>query len=245
MALYARIKQYFDPPAPVMEARIFVHLMRHGQAYHNLGHSIDQTNVQSYAIPDPPLTDEGIKQAKAARERMAERCAVPNLVLTSPLARTIETTLHVFPVANNGSRAAQPPIVAYDDLRESGAYLCNVRQDLTVLTDSYSHKGIDFATLSPVVPPIKSATRTKQRSHIVRKEILIIAEIIRQGGGIWKGIYIQGPSVKNVRWYGHSNVRKDIHIVVVSHGSFMKYLLSGKSYPQVHQLPGQKLTDFM
>ncbi|RAL66216.1 hypothetical protein DID88_005888 [Monilinia fructigena] len=98
MALYARIKQYLNPPAPFMEASIFVHLMRHGEAYHNLGHSIDQINEQSYAIPDPPLTDEGIKQAKGARERMAERCAVPNIVLVSPLARTIETTLHVFPV---------------------------------------------------------------------------------------------------------------------------------------------------
>ncbi|KAA8574048.1 hypothetical protein MFRU_001g01310 [Monilinia fructicola] len=239
MALYARIKQYLDPPAPVMEARVFVHLMRHGEAYHNLGHSNDQINVQSYAIPDPSLTDEGIKQAKAARERMAERCAVPDLVLTSPLARTIETTLHIFPVVNNGSRAPQPQIVAYDDLRESGAYLCNVRQDLTVLIDGYSHKGIDFATLSPVVPPIKSVIRTAQRSHVVRKEILSIAKIIRQGGGIWKGIYIQGPSVKNVGRYRGSNASKDIHIVVVSHGSFMKHLLPGKLYPQVYQLPGQ------
>ncbi|KAF7872565.1 hypothetical protein EAF04_003486 [Stromatinia cepivora] len=225
MVLCSSIKQYFAPAAPKLKTRIFVHLMRHGEAYHNLGHLDGQINLQSYDIPDPRLTDEGIRQARSATKKMAKRCPVPNIVLTSPLTRTLETTLHVFPITSNGSMSHQPQIVAYDDLRESGAYLCNVRQPVFDLETHYNRMGADFSTLSPVIPPMNNIIRAKQRAEIARMEIARIARIIRKGGGFWKGVYIQGAAVQTVGWRLRTKVGGDIHIVVISHGSFMKYLL--------------------
>ncbi|ESZ92922.1 hypothetical protein SBOR_6695 [Sclerotinia borealis F-4128] len=225
MALYERIKRHFASPAPGLETRVFVHLMRHGEAYHKLGHVHGQVNPQSYAIPDPFLTDEGNEQAKSAREYMAERCPVPHIVLTSPLARTVETALHVFPTTTSGSITSQPQIVAYDDLRECGPFLCNVRQGVSELADEYNNKGVDFSALSPVIPPMHSVIRAEQRAEMVSKELLRIAKMIRKGGGIWKGVYVKGPAGQSVGWPLRTYVMEDIHIVVISHGTFMKYLL--------------------
>ncbi|KAJ8071613.1 hypothetical protein OCU04_001936 [Sclerotinia nivalis] len=225
MVLSSCIRQYFAPTAPKLETKIFVHLMRHGEAYHNLGHFNSQINLKSYDIPDPSLTEKGLKQVRSAQKEMAKRCPVPNIVLTSPLIRTVDTALHVFPITNNGSVSHQPQIVAYDDLRESGAYLCNVRQGVSDLETHYNHMGMDFTALSPVVPPMKGVIRATQRAEIVRKQISRIARIIRKGGGFWKGVYIQGAAVHTGGWRLRTKVKGDIHIVVISHGSFMKYLL--------------------
>ncbi|CAD6453787.1 f6d15931-3385-4669-a62b-4f1c6961c0f8 [Sclerotinia trifoliorum] len=224
MVLSSRIKQCFAPTAPKREIKIIVHLMRHGEAYHNLGHFNGKINPESYNIPDPRLTKEGLKQAKSAQKKMAKCCPVPNIVLTSPLIRTIETTLYVFP-NTNGSISHGLQIVAYDDLREIGAYLCNVRQEVLELETQYNQMGVDFTALSPVIPPMKDAIRAKQRAEIVRKEILKIARIIRKGGGFWKGVYIQGAAVQTFGWSLRKKTRGDVHIVLISHGSFMKSLL--------------------
>ncbi|TGO78091.1 hypothetical protein BELL_0079g00100 [Botrytis elliptica] len=222
MVLCFPLKQYFGHRKTDIEPRTFIHLVRHGEAYHNLGHSNGKINPKSYDIQDPYLTCKGIEQAQSTREQMTRRCPVPNLVLTSPLTRTLETTLHIFPFANNVSIYPQPQIVAYDDLRESGAYFCNVRQATLDLANSYDHKGVDFTALSPVVPPMKSVIRTKQRAEIVRKQILVISKLIKKGGGLWKGIYIQGTGQNTGP---RMRMKQDVHIVVVSHGSFMEYLL--------------------
>ncbi|KAM0182895.1 hypothetical protein ACHAPC_006725 [Botrytis cinerea] len=224
MLLCFPLKQYFGHTKTDTdtEPRTFIHLVRHGEAYHNLGRINKKINPKSYDIQDPYLTHKGIEQAKSTRQQMTKRCPVPNLVLTSPLIRTLETSLHIFPFANDVSIYPQPQIVAYDELRENGTYLCNVRQKTFDLTNNYEHKGVDFTALSPVVPPMKCVLRGKQRAEIVRKQILVISKLIRKGGGLWKGVYIQGAGRDIVP---HLQVEQDIHIVVVSHGSFMEYLL--------------------
>lgn len=216
------LKQYFGHTKTDTEPRTFIHIVRHGEAYHNLGHINQKINPKSYDIQDPHLTHKGIEQAKSTRDQMTKRCPVPNLVLTSPLIRTLETSLHIFPFATDGSIYPQPQIVAYDELRENGTYLCNVRQKTFDLTNNYEHKGVDFTALSPAVPPMKCVLRGKQRAEIVRKQILVISKLIRKGGGLWKGVYIQGTG-QNIA--PHLEVKQDIHIVVVSHGTFMEYLL--------------------
>ncbi|TGO28267.1 hypothetical protein BPAE_0030g00530 [Botrytis paeoniae] len=222
MVLCFPLKQYFDHTETDTESRTFIHLVRHGEAYHNLGHSNGKINPKSYDIQDPYLTFRGIEQAKSTREQMTKHCPVPNIILTSPLIRTLETTLHIFPFAKDASIYPQPQIVAYDDLRESGAYFCNVRQTTTDLANNYEHKGVDFTALSPVVPPMKSVIRTKQRAGIVRKQVLTISKLIRKGGGLWNGVYIQGTGQNTEP---RMQMKQDVHIVVVSHGSFMEYLL--------------------
>ncbi|KAF7944548.1 uncharacterized protein EAE97_005181 [Botrytis byssoidea] len=222
MVLCFPFKQYFSHTEIDTEPRTFIHLVRHGEAYHNLGHINGKINPRSYNIKDPYLTRKGIEQAKSTREQRTKCCPVPNIVLTSPLIRTLETTLHIFPFADDGSIYPQPQIVAYDDLRESGAYLCNVRQTTLDLANNYEHKGVDFTALPPIAPPMKSTIRTKQRADIVRIQIMDISKLIKKGGGFWKGVYIQGTGQNTGP---RMQMKQDVHIVVVSHGSFMEYLL--------------------
>ncbi|THV50722.1 hypothetical protein BGAL_0139g00170 [Botrytis galanthina] len=222
MVLCFPLKKYFGHTEIDTEPRTFIHLVRHGEAYHNLGHFNGKINPRSYDIQDPHLTCRGIEQAKSTREQMTKRCLIPNIVLTSPLIRTLETTLHIFPFANDISIYPQPQIFAYDDLRESGAYLCNVRQKTLDLANNYEHKGVDFTALSPIVPPMKSVIRTKQRAEIVRNQIVVISKLIKKGGGFWKGVYIQGTGQNTGP---RIQMKQDVHIVVVSHGSFVEYLL--------------------
>lgn len=86
-----------DPPAspadpmltgsvvPLPEKRIF--LLRHGQGKHNA--------TRNYELPDPPLTDYGEDQADSWAMEMP-KIVEPEVVLFSPLTRTLQTGLRAF-----------------------------------------------------------------------------------------------------------------------------------------------------
>jgi len=105
-------------------AQKVIHLVRHGQGYHNLlGEVYQQMGVQfgsagedlssnnPYRRPeilDPPLTELGRAQAKALRPQT--RQLSPELVVVSPLARATQTALLAFPhlLGTNGSPPTTP-----------------------------------------------------------------------------------------------------------------------------------------
>lgn len=68
-----------------------------GQAEHNLAYlkTKDLRIYLSETYADPPLTEEGIRQAQSLTEQLSNK----NLdrVLVSPLKRTIQTALLAFP----------------------------------------------------------------------------------------------------------------------------------------------------
>ncbi|CCD52917.1 hypothetical protein BofuT4_P138410.1 [Botrytis cinerea T4] len=49
---------------------------------------------------------------------MTKRCPVPNLVLTSPLIRTLETSLHIFPFANDVEQDIHIVVVSHGSFME-------------------------------------------------------------------------------------------------------------------------------
>ncbi|KAJ7745499.1 histidine phosphatase superfamily [Mycena olivaceomarginata] len=61
-----------------------IHLLRHGQAIHNV--------QRGYPFRDPPLTDQGIAEARTVSLDFQ-----PDLVICSPMNRTINTALAVLP----------------------------------------------------------------------------------------------------------------------------------------------------
>lgn len=83
-------------------------LIRHGEAQHNLGVSprISRVALASINIPsqgprwrhllDPELTADGIAQSLSLAQEPATHLPVPDLILTSPLLRAIQTTLLAF-----------------------------------------------------------------------------------------------------------------------------------------------------
>ncbi|KAJ6457399.1 phosphoglycerate mutase-like protein [Mycena vitilis] len=99
-----------------------IHILRHGQAIHNV--------QRGYPFPDPPLTDRGLDEARATVVNFQ-----PDLIICSPMTRTIQTTLALFPDLLSRSAIA---LEIWPDLREAHDAICN--------------KGVQRAELSTAFP---------------------------------------------------------------------------------------------
>jgi broad specificity phosphatase PhoE len=97
-----------DVPA---SSRARVHIIRHGEALHNI--------ERGYPHCDPPLTEVGIR---ATKELVVP--TDPDLVIISPMARTIQTAMNMFPDLESGGSSAIP-VQIWPDLREANDAVCN------------------------------------------------------------------------------------------------------------------------
>ncbi|KAF2811380.1 phosphoglycerate mutase-like protein [Mytilinidion resinicola] len=88
-----------------------VHIVRHGQAVHNVD--------REYPYRDPPLTELGHSTTKEIKIRV-----VPNLIIISPMTRTIQTAINAFPTL-----LSQAPfsvdVQIWPELRETHDAPCN------------------------------------------------------------------------------------------------------------------------
>jgi broad specificity phosphatase PhoE len=87
-----------------------VHIIRHGQALHNID--------RGYPHRDPPLTDAGHQATKHI-----EISAVPDLIIISPMTRTIQTAINAFPSIGRAQNAIE--VKVWPDLRETHDAICN------------------------------------------------------------------------------------------------------------------------
>ena len=145
------------PDAAGAGAKI-VHLVRHGQAYHNLlgdlyrelGREIDSTGGDTTGSPyvrpevvDPPLTESGRIQARALRPTTAR--LAPELIVVSPMRRATETALLGFP-----DRAT--PFVAVETCHETaGLHTCDHRLSRSELAELFPH--VDYALIAEEEDP--------------------------------------------------------------------------------------------
>ncbi|KAJ4895538.1 Phosphoglycerate mutase family protein [Raphanus sativus] len=81
-----------------LESCKIIHLLRHGQALHNVEAEKDRNALLSPHLFDAPLTDHGHQQVENLRERLVLRGVLKRveLVVTSPLLRTMQTAVGVF-----------------------------------------------------------------------------------------------------------------------------------------------------
>ena len=146
------------PPKPTK-----VHLVRHAQAFHNLG-------VQFHTLQDPNLTPLGIKQCAELRDQLGpDFHSRINLVTASPLSRTLQTAFIVcqpalqhkategvtpatpslpdgdkhrptpVPTAAttvSGVWSCNPEILAMPDLQEISSYPCDCGSSPSVLSNT-------------------------------------------------------------------------------------------------------------
>ncbi|KAF3927590.1 hypothetical protein AA313_de0206865 [Arthrobotrys entomopaga] len=84
-----------------------VHIIRHGQALHNV--------QRGYPDRDPPLTTTGYDATK-----LIKIPATPDLIVISPMTRTIQTAMNVFPAIFDTAE-----VQIWPDLRESHDANCN------------------------------------------------------------------------------------------------------------------------
>ncbi|KAG9193671.1 hypothetical protein G6011_03706 [Alternaria panax] len=100
-----------------------VHIIRHGEALHNV--------QRGYPDRDPPLTKAG--NASTKRINLTIR---PDLILISPMTRTIETAMNVFPSLTEAGPFDIPTQI-WPDLREANDAICNKGLSRTELASKF------------------------------------------------------------------------------------------------------------
>lgn len=91
-----------------------VHLIRHGQAFHNVAGAVDREAFKSYEYEDANLTAIGWQQAHALSEPL--RLLNVELVVVSPLKRTLETAAGIFGIHHGGGGAVPLLMQAQEDM---------------------------------------------------------------------------------------------------------------------------------
>ena len=113
-----------------------IHCVRHAQGYHNL-------SVANHSMPDPSLTPYGEEQCRQLAKTFPYHDSV-GLLVSSPLRRTIYTTLYSFtPEIERGV-----PIIALPEFQETADVPCDTGTDLAVLQGEMKGKPVDLSPLS-------------------------------------------------------------------------------------------------
>ncbi|KAI0329913.1 phosphoglycerate mutase-like protein [Cubamyces sp. BRFM 1775] len=174
------------------EKRIF--LTRHAEAEHNV--------TEDWTIRDAPLTARGREQAAALNEATKDTVqATADLLVTSGLKRTLQTTILAFPALRKRLEAEGKPVLVLPQLQEVNDLPCDTGSDREVLEADPEFAGLD---LSPLTPDWNSkegfyaATETAIRAR---------ARWVRQ-------------------WL---RARPERRIVVVSHGDCLRYITKGEN----------------
>ncbi|KAL8833236.1 MAG: hypothetical protein Q9170_004400 [Blastenia crenularia] len=109
-----------------------MHLVRHAQGYHNL-------NRNNKVIPDPLLTPVGEQQCLQLRDSFPYHSEI-DLLVTSPMHRTLQTTLRSFSLEIDRG----VPCIAIPELQECGDEPCNTGKDPELLKWSFVGSPINF-----------------------------------------------------------------------------------------------------
>ncbi|KAK3677073.1 hypothetical protein LTR78_003278 [Recurvomyces mirabilis] len=114
-------------------------LTRHAQAEHNV--DLD------YSIPDAPLTPLGRKQAQSLAPQVSPLQKEVELVVTSPLSRTLQTTLLGWGPA--AKRLGISNVICLPQAQEVNDLPCDTGVSREKLQAKPEFKGFDFSMLTP------------------------------------------------------------------------------------------------
>ena len=110
-----------------------MYLARHGQTMFNV---VFGETKKDPGIEDPPLTEEGLRQAEALAEKFAALDIVR--VVSSPYTRALQTAQAV-------AARLDVPVTIDANVRERTAYVCDVGTLTSALAADWPH--LDFAHL--------------------------------------------------------------------------------------------------
>ncbi|KAJ3706147.1 hypothetical protein LUZ61_009852 [Rhynchospora tenuis] len=151
-----------------------LHLVRHAEGTHNVAGEKDYSAYLSDEYLDSPLTDLGWNQVDNLRMHVQKTGLVKKieLIITSPMLRTMQTAVGVFGGEGytNGIRApplmvqnafnsgrpavsslGSPPFLAVESCRERlGEHPCDRRRSITEYRPAFP--AIDFSLASPLTP---------------------------------------------------------------------------------------------
>lgn len=134
-----------------------IHFVRHAEGHHNVAGRKDP--VFGYLredLEDPTLTNHGIQQCKDLGKVSVDIVKNAQLVVVSPMNRTMETASHCFP-----QLVGKVPWVAMENVREqTGLHPCDRRKDITVHKETFHH--IDFSNIVNDKDPLYSKYRFRE-----------------------------------------------------------------------------------
>lgn len=103
----------------------FVYFIRHGEGYHNLMNY----NYHNWHLLYPRLTTKGINQCYNVKETLESDKF--DLIIVSPLRRTLETAEYIFNKNNN--------FIANDNIREFVSNPCDYRETVSEISKSFDY----------------------------------------------------------------------------------------------------------
>lgn len=117
-----------------------IHFVRHAEGEHNVAGREDP--LKGYLRPeleDAILTKQGIDQCKQLHSKTQDKLQSVELLVVSPMNRTIQTAMHSFPQFVNTL-----PWIAVESVREqTGLHPCDRRKPIAVHKVNYSHVNFD------------------------------------------------------------------------------------------------------
>jgi broad specificity phosphatase PhoE len=133
-----------------------VYITRHGEALHNIH--------KDYPDRDPPLTKAGQYTTKHI-----ELAIQPELILISPMTRTIQTAINMFQ-SLTGEGSFKVPVQIWPDLREANDAICNKGLSRAELASKFPQ--FDFSECHEEWDyPDHTAAQATARAEMVRSRI--------------------------------------------------------------------------
>lgn len=118
-----------------------LYCVRHGLAEHNILYEKYGVKAYFYNHIDTNLVTEGINQAKELGNHINKLPELDDLelIIVSPLKRTLETCQYIFKNTNI-------PIIALEEIREfpCGIHTCNKRHNITVKKNEFKNINFDY-----------------------------------------------------------------------------------------------------
>ncbi len=120
-----------------------IHFVRHAEGYHNLANKND--NKYGYLradLMDASITKYGISQCQDLHHSTKDKMKKVELLVVSPMHRTIQTALHSFPQLQTSI-----PWIALEAVREqTGSHPCDKRNPITQHKNTYKTVNFDSIT---------------------------------------------------------------------------------------------------
>ncbi|KAL8701470.1 MAG: hypothetical protein Q9201_004891 [Fulgogasparrea decipioides] len=176
-----------------------IHLVRHAQAVHNL-------SPANCWMRDPALTPLGESQCLDLRARFPFHSSI-SLLVTSPLRRTVQTTLLAFePELSRGVQC-----IALSEIQETSGAPSDTGSDLADLKKDFKDQPVDFSLVpedwvskegkwAPDPEPINARCREARKWFKARSEGEIV--VVSHGGllGFMTGDFSDNEKFEGAGW---------------------------------------------
>lgn len=161
--------------------------LRHGEAEHNVAyHQSGNSVFTDTKYEDAPLTEKGIQQAVEAGKQLSSFKILD--VWTSPLTRTLQTTLEVFEEIDVRDMYVHDSLIE----RQGGGYVCNIRKSKGQIKKNYP-----FFDMSSI-PELPSLWVQRESEYILYQRLFMFMKLLED-------IYKNEESDSHVLLVGHGD----------------------------------------